>query len=76
MVYIPYNNEKLDSILEEINTSIDELDNLEEKSDETRYAMGQLFVAQKKILKKRKKLITLFTLAALLMFILAFVGIF
>ena len=84
--FVWYYLEKLEQYSNEINTKIDEIEaeeiefddeELEElKEEETVYALKQLYIAQKKIKKKKRSVKILFTLCGALLAIIGVVGMF
>lgn len=85
-LFVWYYLEKLEQYSNDINTQIDEIEaeeiefddeELEElKEEETVYALKQLYIAQKKIKKKKRSVKILFTLCGALLAIIGVVGMF
>ena len=75
--YAQYNTEKTTKSLEEISTTLEEVDGCEELSPEDEaYISKELYNTQKKLIKKKKQVIIMFYCFALLMFVLGVWGLF
>ncbi len=84
LLFVLYNNEKLQKQLQDINETIDEVDQLEDESsnhdefsqeeEERLYVLKELYIAQKKINKKQKKSKILFNICGVALIILGFIN--
>ena len=80
VIYVFYNNEKTQNLMDQINEEIEslgEFDDVENvESDERFYIVQQLCIKQSKLLKRKKSISFLFYLFAGLLVVLAIFGIF
>ena len=76
-MFIWYNNEKVSKELTKVNAEIDELEIDEELNDEERvYILQQLYIRQKKLSKKKKSTLILFSICGCAIVVLGVIGLF
>ena len=92
MLFVWYNNEKMQKSLEDLEKDIDHVENLDsgetldeeeteeelflENEEEKVYVLKQLYIRQKKLRKKKKQSMILFNICGVALIVLGFVALF